>query len=315
MTKIVFMGTPDFSVPVLKQIIDDGYEVIGVVTQPDRPVGRKKVLTPPPVKVEAEKQGIPVYQPEKIRQPDELEKVLALKPDLVVTAAFGQILPKELLYAPKYGCINVHASLLPELRGGAPIHYSILQGKEKTGITIMYMAEKLDAGDILTQVEVPITETDTVGTLHDKLSEAGSKLLSETLPKLLNGELNPIKQNEEKATFAYNIKREQEKIDWSKTGEEIYNHIRGLNPWPVAYTTFDGKVVKIWNSKKVKHAKSEEPGTIIRLEEDGIVVASGNDTAVKITELQPSGKKKMPAEQFLRGAGSNLTAGGRLGDI
>ncbi|MCC3645637.1 MAG: methionyl-tRNA formyltransferase [Bacillota bacterium] len=315
MTKIVFMGTPDFSVPVLKQIIDDGYEVIGVVTQPDRPVGRKKVLTPPPVKVEAEKQGIPVYQPEKIRQPDELEKVLALKPDLVVTAAFGQILPKELLDAPKYGCINVHASLLPELRGGAPIHYSILQGKEKTGITIMYMAEKLDAGDILTQVEVPITETDTVGTLHDKLSEAGSKLLSETLPKLLNGELNPIKQNEEKATFAYNIKREQEKIDWSKTGEEIYNHIRGLNPWPVAYTTFDGKVVKIWNSKKVKHAKSEEPGTIIRLEEDGIVVASGNDTAVKITELQPSGKKKMPAEQFLRGAGSNLTAGGRLGDL
>ncbi|MBG9589257.1 methionyl-tRNA formyltransferase [Cytobacillus firmus] len=315
MTKIVFMGTPDFSVPVLKQIIDDGYEVIGVVTQPDRPVGRKKVLTPPPVKVEADTQGIPVYQPEKIRQPDELEKVLALKPDLVVTAAFGQILPKELLDAPKYGCINVHASLLPELRGGAPIHYSILQGKEKTGITIMYMAEKLDAGDILTQVEVPITEIDTVGTLHDKLSEAGSKLLSETLPKLLNGELNPVKQNEEEATFAYNIKREQEKIDWSKTGEEIYNHIRGLNPWPVAYTIFDGKVVKIWNSKKVKHAKSEEPGTIIRLEEDGIVVASGNDTAVKITELQPSGKKKMPAEQFLRGAGSNLTAGGRLGDI
>lgn len=315
MTKIVFMGTPDFSVPVLKQIIDDGYEVIGVVTQPDRPVGRKKVLTPPPVKVEAEKQGIPVIQPEKIRQPDELEKVLALKPDLVVTAAFGQILPKALLDAPKYGCINVHASLLPELRGGAPIHYSILQGKEKTGITIMYMAEKLDAGDILTQVEVPITETDTVGTLHDKLSEAGSKLLSETLPKLLNDELNPIKQNEEEATFAYNIKREQEKIDWSKTGEEIYNHIRGLNPWPVAYTTFDGKVVKIWNSEKVKHAKIEEPGTIIRLEEDGIVVASGNDTLVKITELQPSGKKKMPAEQFLRGAGSNLTAGGRLGDI
>ncbi|MBG9550149.1 methionyl-tRNA formyltransferase [Cytobacillus firmus] len=314
MTKIVFMGTPDFSVPVLKQIIEDGYEVIGVVTQPDRPVGRKKVITPPPVKVEAEKQGIPVYQPEKIRQPEELEKVLALKPDLVVTAAFGQILPKELLDAPKFGCINVHASLLPELRGGAPIHYSILQGKEKTGITIMYMAEKLDAGDILTQVEVPITETDTVGTLHDKLSEAGSRLLSETLPKLLNGELNPIRQNEEEATFAYNIKREQEKIDWSKTGEEIYNHIRGLNPWPVAYTTFDGKVVKIWNSKKVKHAKSEEPGTIIRLEEDGIVVATGNDTAVKITELQPSGKKKMPAEQFLRGAGSNLTAGGRLGD-
>ncbi|MBT2687981.1 methionyl-tRNA formyltransferase [Bacillus sp. ISL-47] len=314
MTKIVFMGTPDFSVPVLQQIIKDGYEVIGVVTQPDRPVGRKKVLTPPPVKVEAEKQGIPVYQPEKIRQPEELEKILALKPDLVVTAAFGQILPKELLEAPKNGCINVHASLLPELRGGAPIHYSILQGKEKTGITIMYMAEKLDAGDILTQVEVPITETDTVGTLHDKLSAAGSKLLSETLPKLLNGELTPIKQKDEDATFAYNIKREQEQIDWSKTGEEIYNHIRGLNPWPVAYTTFDGKVIKVWGSEKEKSAGSEAPGTIIRLEADGVVVATGNNTAIKITELQPSGKKRMPAEQFLRGAGSHLSAGSRLGD-
>ncbi|CAM3414919.1 methionyl-tRNA formyltransferase [Cytobacillus oceanisediminis] len=314
MTKIVFMGTPDFSVPVLQQIIKDGYEVIGVVTQPDRPVGRKKVLTPPPVKVEAEKQGIPVHQPEKIRQPEELEKILALKPDLVVTAAFGQILPKELLEAPKHGCINVHASLLPELRGGAPIHYSILQGKDKTGITIMYMAEKLDAGDILTQVEVPITKTDTVGTLHDKLSAAGSKLLSETLPKLLKCELTPIKQNDKDATFAYNIKREQEKIDWNKTGEEIYNHIRGLNPWPVAYTTFDGKVIKVWSSEKTKLAGNEAPGTIIRLEEDGLVVATGNDTAIKITELQPSGKKKMPAEQFLRGAGSHLSAGGRLGD-
>ncbi|MEH7526599.1 methionyl-tRNA formyltransferase, partial [Bacillus sp. JJ1503] len=200
MTKIVFMGTPDFSVPVLQQIIKDGFEVIGVVTQPDRPVGRKRVLTPPPVKVEAEKHGIPVYQPEKIREKAELDKILALNPDLIVTAAFGQILPKELLDAPKFGCINVHASLLPELRGGAPIHYSIIQGKKKTGITIMYMAEKLDAGDILTQVEVPITDTDTVGTLHDKLSVAGSDLLSDTLPKLIKGELQPIHQNDANAT-------------------------------------------------------------------------------------------------------------------
>ena len=185
MTKIVFMGTPDFSVPVLRQIIADGYEVIAVVTQPDRPVGRKRVLTPPPVKVEAVKQGIPVFQPEKIRQEDELAPILKLNPDLIVTAAFGQILPKELLEAPRFGCINVHASLLPELRGGAPIHYAIIQGKEKTGVTIMYMAEKLDAGDILTQVEVPILENDNVGTMHEKLSAAGAKLLSETLPKLL----------------------------------------------------------------------------------------------------------------------------------
>lgn len=314
MTKIVFMGTPDFSVPVLKQILKDGYEVIGVVTQPDRPVGRKRVLTPPPVKVEAVQQGIPVFQPEKIRMQEELDKILALNPDLIVTAAFGQILPKELLEAPKYGCINVHASLLPELRGGAPIHYSIIQGKEKTGITIMYMAEKLDAGDILTQVEVPIAETDTVGTLHDKLSKAGSKLLSETLPKLLNGQLKPIKQNEEEATFAANIKREQEMIDWTKTGEEIYNHIRGLNPWPVAYTTLDGAVLKFWWSEKIINPTNEAPGTIIRIEDHAFFVSTGNDTAIKIIELQPSGKKKMTTEQFLRGSGSQMAIGARFGE-
>ncbi len=308
------MGTPDFSVPVLQQIIKDGYEVIAVVTQPDRPVGRKRVLTPPPVKVAAINLGIPVYQPEKIREQEELAKILALKPDLIITAAFGQILPKELLEAPKYGCINVHASLLPELRGGAPIHYSIIQGKEKTGITIMYMAEKLDAGDILTKVEVPITETDTVGSLHDKLSAAGSQLLADTLPKLLRGELEPIKQNDEKATFAPNIKRDQERINWTKTGEEIYNQIRGLNPWPVAYTTAGEGVWKIWWGEKVKASSKEMPGTIISVDRDGMVVATGNETAIKITELQPSGKKKMSALQFLQGASSQIAIGMRLGE-
>jgi methionyl-tRNA formyltransferase len=314
MTKIVFMGTPDFSVPILRQLIQDGYDVIGVVTQPDRPVGRKKILTPPPVKVEAEKHGIPVFQPEKIRKQEELEKILALKPDLIVTAAFGQILPKEILEAPKYGCINVHASLLPELRGGAPIHYAILQGKKKTGITIMYMVEKLDAGDILTQEEVMITDDDTVGTLHDKLSEAGAKLLSETIPKLLKGELKPIPQNEKEATFAYNIKREQEKIDWSKSGEDIFNHIRGMNPWPVAYTTMNHSVLKIWRGEKVSAKGKYEPGTIIEITGDGIVVSTGDNTAIKITELQASGKKRMTAEEFLRGAGSQVKVGTRLGE-
>ncbi|MGE7877002.1 methionyl-tRNA formyltransferase [Peribacillus muralis] len=314
MTKIIFMGTPDFSVPVLKRIIDEGFEVIAVVTQPDRPVGRKKVLTPPPVKVEAEKQGIPVYQPEKIREKEELEKIIALGADLVVTAAFGQILPNELLEAPKYGCINVHASLLPELRGGAPIHYSILQGKEKTGITIMYMAEKLDAGDILTQAEVSIAEEDNVGTLHDKLSKLGSDLLAETLPKLINGELQPIKQDEEKATFAPNIKRSEEKIDWSKTGGNIYNQVRGLNPWPVAYTTLNGSVMKIWQASKIEHGNQEAPGTIIEVQNDGFIVSTGNETAILITMLQPSGKKKMPAKDYLRGAGSFIKAGMKLGE-
>lgn len=313
MTKIVFMGTPDFSVPVLQRILQDGYEVIAVVTQPDRPVGRKRVLTPPPVKVEALKHNIPVYQPEKIRVREELDQILALNPDLIVTAAFGQILPKELLEAPKLGCINVHASLLPELRGGAPIHYAILEGKRETGITIMYMAEKLDAGDILTQVAVEITEEDNVGTLHDKLSAAGCELLSETLPKLINGELTGIPQDDSKATFASNIKREQEKIDWNKDGETIYNQIRGLNPWPVAYTTLQGKVMKVWRAEKVNSQVTAEPGEMIEKLEDGFVVKTGNDIAIKITEMQPAGKKKMSSFDFLRGAGAQLPIGEKLG--
>jgi methionyl-tRNA formyltransferase len=312
MTKIIFMGTPDFSVPVLQRLLSDGYEVIAVVTQPDRPVGRKKVMTAPPVKMEALKHGIPVYQPERIRRQEDLEPILALNPDLIVTAAFGQILPKNLLDAPPHGCINVHASLLPELRGGAPIHYSIIQGKAETGITIMYMAEKLDAGDILTSVRVSIEERDTVGSLHDKLSVAGADLLSETLPKLLSGELSGIPQNDEMATFAPNIKREQEKINWSCTGEEIYNLIRGLNPWPVAYTELDGQVIKVWWGEKYPTEIDAEPGTIISLEDDGLVVKAANNTAIKITELQPSGKKKMTGEQFLRGSTNGLL-GKKLG--
>ncbi|AOU00932.1 methionyl-tRNA formyltransferase [Bacillus velezensis] len=311
MTRIVFMGTPDFSVPVLRTLIEDGYEVVGVVTQPDRPKGRKKIMTPPPVKAEAERHGIPVLQPEKVRLEEEIEKVLSLKPDLIVTAAFGQILPKQLLDGPTYGCINVHASLLPELRGGAPIHYSILQGKKKTGVTIMYMVEKLDAGDMISKIEVEIDETDNVGTLHDKLSIAGAKLLSETVPNVISGNIKPIKQDESKATYAPNIKREQERIDWAKPGEEIYNQIRGLNPWPVAYTTLNGQTIKVWASEKVAAKTEAAPGTVIRTERNGIVVASGNSTALLITELQPAGKKRMKGEDFARG--KNVQSGDVLG--
>lgn len=312
--KIVFMGTPDFAVPVLQQIIQDGYEVIAVVTQPDRPKGRKKVLTPPPVKVEAEKHQIPVYQPEKIKEATEYEKIISLKPDLIVTAAFGQILPKPLLDAPKFGCINVHASLLPKLRGGAPIHYSIIQGHEKTGVTIMYMVEKLDAGDMLTQVEVKIEERDHVGTLHDKLSVAGSRLLSETLPQLFDEKLQAEVQNHEEATFASNIKREQEKIDWTMDGEKIYNHIRGLHPWPVAYTTMEGQVMKVWWGEKIQTDKDAVPGTIIGMKDDGFIVKTGNSTGIKITDLQLAGKKRMTGTQYLNGAGASLSEGTKLGD-
>ncbi|NRG30328.1 methionyl-tRNA formyltransferase [Niallia circulans] len=313
MTKVVFMGTPDFSVPVLQRLLEEKYEVIAVVTQPDRPVGRKKVLTPPPVKVEALKHDIPVYQPEKIRQSDELKAIISLNPDIIVTAAFGQILPKELLDAPKFGCVNVHASLLPELRGGAPIHYSILQGKEKTGITIMYMAEKLDAGDIISVAEVEIEEEDTVGTLHDKLSRVGSDLLAETLPKLLAGEITPIPQKDEEATFAPNLKRSDEQIDWSVSGEEIYNKIRGLNPWPVAFTLYQGKVMKVWAGKKVAKKRDAAPGTIVDITDHGPIVATGNDTYIQLTEVQPAGKKKMDISQFLRGAGSKMQVNEILG--
>ena len=313
MTKIVFMGTPDFSVGVLERLISDGYEVVGVVTQPDRPVGRKRILTPPPVKVTAEKHGIPVLQPEKIRMDAEVDKVLALNPDLIVTAAFGQILPKRLLDAPELGCINVHASLLPELRGGAPIHYAIMQGKEKTGVTIMYMVEKLDAGDMLAKVEVPIEERDHTGSLHDKLSKAGAQLVSETIPKLVNGEITPIKQNEEEATFASNIKREQELIDWTKGGEGIYNHIRGLHPWPVAYTLLNGTVLKVWWGEKVLNDKQGVPGEVIEIEKDGFIVKTGNNTAIKITDLQLAGKKRMTAEEMLRGT-AIISTGMKLGE-
>lgn len=313
MTTIVFMGTPDFSVPVLEQVIKDGYKILAVVTQPDRPVGRKKVLTPPPVKAAALEHGLPVLQPEKLSKSAELDEIIALKPDLVVTAAYGQLLPNALLEAPKYGCINVHASLLPELRGGAPIHYSILQGKKETGITIMYMAEKLDAGDIISQAAVTIEEDDNTGTLHDKLSAVGADLLSKTIPAIIEGTSSRTPQDGAKATFAPNIRRQDEKIDWSRPGEELYNQVRGLCPWPVAYTTLNEAVVKVWKSEKAA-GKSGAPGTVLALEEDGIVVATGSETALKITELQPAGKKRMSARDYLRGSGSFLQAGAVFGD-
>lgn len=312
MERIVFMGTPDFAVPVLKQLINDGYNVVAVVTQPDRPKGRKREMTPPPVKVEAVEHNIPVVQPEKIKH--EYDSVLQYEPDLIVTAAFGQILPEQLLEVPKHGCINVHASLLPELRGGAPIHYSILQGKKETGISIMYMVEALDAGDVLSQASIEIEESDHVGTLHDKLAKVGADLLSDTLPKLLSGDITPVAQEEEKVTFASNIKREQEKLDWNNDFTTVYNHIRGLHPWPVAFTSWNGKPLKIWWGEKVNEQLSGNPGEVVRLEEDGFVVVCGDHKGIKITDLQPSGKKRMDAGAFLRGAGQSLQTGDRLGE-
>ncbi|WP_338082724.1 methionyl-tRNA formyltransferase [Exiguobacterium algae] len=307
--RIVFMGTPTFAVSVLERLLQEGYNVVGVVSQPDKPVGRKRELKPTPVKECALRHGIQVLQPEKIRT--DYQAVLDLNPDLIVTAAYGQIVPTELLDAPPHGAINVHASLLPKYRGGAPIHQAILDGESETGVTIMYMVDKLDAGDMIANTIVPIEETDTVGTLFDKLAEAGSDLLIRTLPAFLEGWIEAVPQDEREVTFAPNISREREQIDWANDGEVIYNHIRGMNPFPTAYTIMDGERVKLFMSEKT--TGTGEPGTIIRLEEDGFVVATGNHVAIKVTDLQPAGKKRMDGATFMRGAGQKLTVGERLG--
>ena len=304
MSKIVFMGTPDFSTGVLEMLIQE-YDVIAVVTQPDRPVGRKKILTPPPVKKVALEHNIPVYQPEKLNNSSELEEIINLKPDLIVTAAFGQLLPKSLLDAPKHKEINVHASLLPKYRGGAPIHYAVMNGEKKTGITIMYMAEKLDAGNIISQDEVEILENDTVGEVHDKLATLGTELLKKTLPTIFNGTNDSIVQDDSLATFASNISREDERIDWTKDAQTIHNHIRGLSPWPVAYTTMDGKNLKLWRSEIVENVKGE-PGEIIETTKDAIIVATGSEDGVALTEIQLAGKKRVKTRDYISGLQSKI---------
>lgn len=310
MTSIIFMGTPAFSAPILRMLVEEGYKVKAVVTQPDRPVGRKKVLTAPPVKEEAIKLGLPVIQPNKLKGSEELEQIIALKPDLIITAAFGQILPKELLDVPELGCINVHASLLPAYRGGAPIHQAIIDGQSQTGVTIMYMEEKLDAGDIISQSEISIEHTDDTGLLFEKLSAVGSNLLKETLPSIIAKENNRTKQDDSLVTFAKNISREQERIDWNNSALQLYNQVRGLHPWPVAYTTLEGQVVKVWKADTINTQTNEKPGTVVKIESDYFVVQTGKSDAIRINELQPAGKKKMSAEDYLRGVGSKL----RIGD-
>lgn len=308
------MGTPGFSVPVLENLIKSEYEVVLVVTQPDRPRGRRRELTPPPVKVAAEKYNIPIFQPEQLK--NDYKKIIDLNPDLIVTAAYGQLLPNELLATPKHGAINVHASLLPELRGGAPIHYAILQGKSRTGITIMDMVEQLDAGDIISQKEVEITQTETVGSLHDKLSTVGAELLMKTLPKIFNKEAVRVPQDESKATFAPNISREDEKIDWSKSSQTIYDQIRGLCPWPVAYTTYNGKNMKIWSAQLTDGHVIGAPGEVIQIldKNEGIVVGTNDNKGIIITELQAAGRKRMAVKDYLQGKKDRVIVGSYFGD-
>ena len=300
--KIVFMGTPKFAVPILEMLIEN-FGVDLVITQPDKKVGRKKVLTAPPVKILAEEKGIRVLQPEKISgDEDVLAELKELNPDIIITAAYGQLVPETILEIPKYKCINVHGSLLPKLRGGAPIQYSILEDHGKTGITIMYMVKKLDAGDMISKVEVDILDSDNYESLHDKLSIAGRDLLKETLPNIFTGNIAPEKQDDSLATFARNILREDEKIDWNKSAGQIFNQIRALDPTPGAFTYLDENVLKIWNSEVVdleENFSSKKVGTIIKQDKKHIYLLCGENTVLKVKELQISGKKRMPVVNFL----------------
>ena len=300
--KIVFMGTPKFAVPILEMLIEN-FGVDLVITQPDKKVGRKKVLTAPPVKILAEEKGIRVLQPEKISgDEDVLAELKELNPDIIITAAYGQLVPETILEIPKYKCINVHGSLLPKLRGGAPIQYSILEDHGKTGITIMYMVKKLDAGDMISKIEVDILDSDNYESLHDKLSIAGRDLLKETLPNIFTGNIAPEKQDDSLATFARNILREDEKIDWNKSAREIFNQVRALDPMPGAFTYLDENILKIWSSKVVEleeNYSAEKAGTIIKQDKKYIYILCGKNTVLKVKELQISGKKRMPVVNFL----------------
>ena len=310
MTKLIFMGTPDFSATVLKGLLaDDRYEVIAVVTQPDRAVGRKKIIQHTPVKEVALAHDLPVYQPEKLSGSPELESLMALGADGIVTAAFGQFLPTKLLDSVSFS-LNVHASLLPKYRGGAPIHYAIMNGDSEAGITIMEMVKEMDAGDMVAKRAIPILDEDTVGTLFTKLAEVGRDLLLDSLPAYLSGELKPEPQNHEEATFSPNIKPEEEVIDWSLTNRQVFNKVRGLNPFPVAHTILSGQRFKLYEVEPVEGLG--QPGQIIEKTKKTLVVATGQG-AISLKTVQPAGKPKMDITSFLNGQGRDLQVGDVLG--
>ena len=307
--KILFMGTPQFAVASLALLLDQGYDVAAVVTQPDRPKGRKRELTPPPVKAFALERGLRVLQPEKLRSPEGVAEVTAIAPDLIITAAYGQILPKSVLQLPRLGCINVHGSLLPRYRGGAPIQRSIINGESVTGVTLMYMAEGLDTGDMIAKVEVPITDEDTAGTIFEKLSDAGSRLLIEWLPRIIDGSAARIPQEDSESTYAPNLTREDEKLDWGQGSRQLFNRVRGLNPMAGGFTYLDGEVFKVWGCRIPQSSDtvmrpewtSLVPGSVLETGAFGIRIRTG-DGSIVLTEVQPAGKKALAATEFAKGA-------------
>ncbi len=297
--RVVFMGTPEFAVPCLQKLIDCGHNVTGVFTQPDKPQGRKMILTPPPVKKLAIENNIKVYQPVKMRDGSAFEMLKEANPELVIVVAYGKILPKEILEYPEYGCINIHASLLPELRGAAPIQWSVINGFDKTGVTSMQMDEGLDTGDMLIKAETEIGENETAGELHDKLSVLGAQVLEKTINALLAGDLKPEKQDHSKFTYASMLSKELSPIDWNQSAKEIHNKIRGLCPWPSANARLSGKTVKIHKSI-LSDAVGTKAGEIVQADKK-LVVSCGDMKCIEILELQAEGKKAMSASDYLRG--------------
>ncbi len=298
--RIIFMGTPDFSVGTLEALVEAGHDVCLVVTQPDKPKGRGKEMQFTPVKEAAVKHGIPVFQPRRVREPECVEELRKYNADVCVVIAFGQILPKEILELTPYGCMNVHASLLPAYRGAAPIQWALISGEKVTGITTMQMDEGLDTGDMLLKVEVPITNEDTGETLHDKMAEAGAKLAVETLAQMEKGLLKPEKQGETTTPYAKMLKKEMGNIDWTKPADEIERLVRGMNSWPSAYTKWENKVMKIWRAAVEVEDTQAAPGTIVNVTKDDFAVQTGKGLLV-VKELQIPGKKRMDAGAFLRG--------------
>lgn len=308
--RAVFMGTPEFAVPTLQALIDH-HQVEAVVTQPDKQRGRGKKVQFPPVKEKAVDHEIPVYQPQKARDEEFVEILREINPDVIVVVAYGQILPESILNIPKYGCINVHGSLLPKYRGAAPIQWAVLDGEEKTGITTMYMEKGLDTGDMIDKAEIVLDPKETAGTLHDKLMEIGANLLLETLEKLENETAVRIKQNDSESCYASMLTKEMGQINFSKSAREIECLIRGMNPWPSAYTSLNGKTLKVWEAEVLTENPGEEPGTVIDVTKDAIVVAC-KEGALKLLEIQMAGKKRMKVSAFL--LGYQVEKGMKLGE-
>lgn len=298
--KIVFMGTPEFAVPTLKSLIASGHEVAAVVTQPDKPRGRGKNMQLTPVKEEALKNGITVYQPIRVREQEFINTLQEIKPDVIIVVAFGQILPETILNLPYYGCLNVHASLLPKYRGAAPIQWAVINGETESGVTAMFMEKGLDTGDMLKKVRVELDEKETGDSLHDKLSLLGGPLILEVLEELKIGTAVRIRQEDDKSTYAKQLDKKMGRIDWTKPAREIERLIRGLNSWPSAYTDLDGRTLKIWAADVLDKTPGKAPGSIVGITRDSIEVSTG-EGVLAVREVQLEGKKRMETNAFLRG--------------